>query len=82
MKLNARLIGSMVAVYQVRVGRHPHCTCPDAAKGNLCKHYLYVMIRVLRLDQNDPIVWQRALLTSEAEEVAVLLKLSASDATV
>lgn len=28
------------------------------------------MIRVLRLDQNDPIVWQRALLTSEAEEVA------------
>ncbi|BDA40627.1 hypothetical protein COCOBI_01-2800 [Coccomyxa sp. Obi] len=27
------------------------------------------MIRVLRLDKNDPIVWQRALLTSEAEEV-------------
>lgn len=35
----------------------------------MCKHYLYVMIRVLRLDQNDPLVWQRALLTSEAEEV-------------
>ncbi|KAK9916899.1 hypothetical protein WJX75_008503 [Coccomyxa subellipsoidea] len=63
------VLGATANVYQVRVGRHPHCTCPDAAKGNLCKHYLYVMIRVLRLDQNDPIVWQRALLTSEAEEV-------------
>lgn len=58
------------AVYEVRVGRFPSCTCPDAAiRGNLCKHYLYVMIRVLRLKDDDPLVWQRALLTSEAEEV-------------
>ncbi|EIE26733.1 hypothetical protein COCSUDRAFT_59250 [Coccomyxa subellipsoidea C-169] len=63
------VLGATANVYQVRVGRHPHCTCPDAVKGNLCKHYLYVMIRVLRLDQNDPLVWQRALLTSEANEV-------------
>ena len=32
------------------------------------RHYLYVMIRVLRLAQDDPLVWQKALLTTEAEE--------------
>ena len=57
------------AVYQVEAGRLPHCTCPDFAKGNICKHYLYVMIRVLRLRQDDPVVWQKALLPKEAEEV-------------
>lgn len=57
------------AVYTVKCGRFPSCTCPDFAKGNICKHYLYVMIRVLRLRNNDPVVWQRALLLTEAEEV-------------
>ena len=57
-------------MYQVRVGRFPHCSCPDFAKGNICKHYLYVMLRVLRLRQDDPLVWQKALLLSEAEEVS------------
>ena len=28
------------AVYKVCVGRFPRCTCPDFAKGNICKHYL------------------------------------------
>lgn len=28
------------SVYTVKVGRHPSCSCPDAAKGNLCKHHL------------------------------------------
>ena len=32
------------------------------------RHHLYVMIRVLRLAQDDPLVWQKALLRSEAEE--------------
>jgi hypothetical protein len=61
----------MPAVYRVQVGRHPSCTCPDAAKGNVCKHYLYCMLRVLRLRQDDPLVWQKALLSSEAEEVGI-----------
>ena len=53
------------AVYQVTVGKHPDCTCPDFQRGNLCKHYLFVMLRVLRLDDRDPLVWQKALLKSE-----------------
>lgn len=53
------------AVYEVTVRKHPDCTCPDFQKGNLCKHYLFVMLRVLRLDRTDPLVWQKALLKSE-----------------
>lgn len=52
-------------VYTVRIGRHPSCSCPDAAKGNVCKHHLYIMMRVLRLAPDDPCVWQRALLSAE-----------------
>ena len=58
-------------MYKVRVGKFPQCNCPDfKIRKNLCKHYLYVMIRVLRLREDDPLVWQRALLLSEVEEVS------------
>ncbi len=58
-------------MYRVKVGKFPQCNCPDfKIRKNLCKHYLYVMIRVLRLREDDPLVWQRALLLSEAEEVS------------
>lgn len=52
-------------MYTVRIGRQPSCSCPDARNRNLCKHHLYIMLRVLRLAQDDPCVWQRALLTAE-----------------
>lgn len=57
------------AVPQVTISRHPTCTCPDFAKGNLCKHILFVMLRVLKLPSNDPLVWQKALMSAEVEEV-------------
>jgi hypothetical protein len=52
-------------VYDVTISRHPHCSCPDHAKGNLCKHILFVMLRVLKLSTTNPLVWQKALLTKE-----------------
>lgn len=130
-------------MYTVTVGRHPGCTCPDAQKGHVCKHYLFVQarerrfaaspdflpnhewppmrhekadalvpacscsfrllafpepflcghpfaapvcnlpyhalpavqLRVLRLPRDDPLVWQTALLPSEADEVSCTLLL-------
>ena len=44
---------------------HPYCSCPDFAKGNVCKHILFVMVRVIRLAPDDPLIWQKALLRSE-----------------
>lgn len=36
------IAGSTGNVYQVTVGKLPACTCPDAGKGNQCKHIIYV----------------------------------------
>ncbi len=36
------IAGSTGNVYQVTIGRVPKCTCPDAGKGNQCKHIIYV----------------------------------------
>ena len=64
----------LAAVYIVTVGKYPACTCPDFhSKGNLCKHYLFIMLRVLRLDQSDPLVWQKALLKTEVQRHQRLL---------
>lgn len=63
------VLGATANVYTVVISRHPKCTCPDFAKGNLCKHILFVMLRVLRISDDNPLVWQRALLTKEADEV-------------
>jgi hypothetical protein len=63
------VLGATGNVYTVSVSRHPTCSCPDAAKGNVCKHYLFVMLRVLRLDRDNPLVWQKALLTDEVNSV-------------
>lgn len=36
------IAGSTGNIYQVTIGRIPSCTCPDAEKGNQCKHIVYV----------------------------------------
>ncbi|GLC51966.1 hypothetical protein PLESTB_000568100 [Pleodorina starrii] len=71
------VLGATGNVYAVRICRSPACTCPDYAKGHLCKHILFVMLRVLRQSPDNPLIWQRALLTSEVE--AVLGPLAAAD---
>lgn len=63
------VLGATGNVYTVRISRHPTCDCPDHAKGNLCKHILFIYLRALKLAPNNPLVWQKALLTTEVEEV-------------
>ena len=36
------MAGSTGNVYHVTISKLPHCTCPDNAKGNQCKHIVYV----------------------------------------
>ncbi|KAI7843057.1 hypothetical protein COHA_003231 [Chlorella ohadii] len=55
--------------YTVTICRQPNCTCPDAAKGNVCKHVLFVLLRVLHMSPDEPLVWQKALLASEVDEI-------------
>lgn len=70
------VLGATGNVYSVKLEKRPSCTCPDAAKGNICKHFLFVMLRVLKLPESDPRVWQKALLSTELEE---LLSMSATN---
>lgn len=63
------VLGATGNVYTVRVCRQPSCTCPDAGKGNVCKHLLFVMLRVLKQPVSNPAIWQKALLTSEVQQL-------------
>ncbi|EFJ51142.1 hypothetical protein VOLCADRAFT_103541 [Volvox carteri f. nagariensis] len=63
------VLGATGNVYTVVISRSPSCSCPDFAKGHLCKHVLFVMLRVLRQSPDNPVIWQKGLLTREVEEV-------------
>jgi hypothetical protein len=64
------VLGSTGNVYEVEISRIPSCTCPDSAKGNLCKHILFVYLRVLKCQPRSTIIIQKALLQ---EELATIL---------
>ena len=59
------VLGSTGNVYTVSIQRIPSCTCPDYAKGNLCKHILFVLLKVMSLDPNSPLIYQAAWIESE-----------------
>ncbi|GAX81448.1 hypothetical protein CEUSTIGMA_g8877.t1 [Chlamydomonas eustigma] len=62
------VMGTTGNVYNVTIGCHPGCTCPDKVqRSSVCKHMLFVMLRVLKCGQNNPIIWQDARLPSEAD---------------
>jgi hypothetical protein len=63
------VLGSTGNVYTVKIERVPDCTCPDHAKGNLCKHILFVLLKVMALDANSPLVYQAAWLSSELKHM-------------
>merc|ERR1712008_550782 len=60
------VLGSTGNVYKVELNLMPSCDCPDFQKGRgLCKHVLFVWLRVLRCSEDDPRIWQKALLSTE-----------------
>ncbi|KAF6822942.1 SWIM zinc finger protein [Colletotrichum plurivorum] len=61
------LTGSTGNLYTVTIAQRPSCTCPHFLAGNQCKHWLYVMSRVLRA--KFEYTYQLALLTSELKEI-------------
>lgn len=36
------IAGTTGNIYTITIGKEPSCTCPDARKGNQCKHIVYV----------------------------------------
>ncbi|KAG2389322.1 hypothetical protein C9374_013882 [Naegleria lovaniensis] len=63
------VLGSTGNVYEVSICEKPTCNCPDFKRGNLCKHILFVYLRVLRVSATSYIIYQKALLSAELESV-------------
>ena len=60
--------GSTGNVYNVVFAERTTCSCPDAGKGNVCKHALFVGIKVLKIPSRSPLLFN-ALLPSELKVV-------------
>jgi len=63
------VLGSTGNVYKVQIASLVSCNCPDAARGNVCKHQLFVFLRVLRTPSSSELIYQRGLLSSEREQL-------------
>ncbi|KAI9512842.1 hypothetical protein F5148DRAFT_1160312 [Russula earlei] len=64
-----KVLGSTGNVYSVNIGRVPSCNCPDASRGNHCKHILFIFLKVLQVPQSSDLWYQKALLTSELQNI-------------
>ncbi|KAI0033393.1 hypothetical protein K488DRAFT_47803 [Vararia minispora EC-137] len=63
------VLGSTGNVYTVTIAHLPSCSCPDAVKGNHCKHILFVFLKVLQVSQSSELWYQKALLSEELETI-------------
>ena len=64
------VLGSTGNVYNVLISKFPSCSCPDfTGKNHVCKHLFFVMIKVLHEPKTSLLVYQKALLQSELENL-------------
>jgi len=59
--------GSTGNIYTVTISSIPSCTCPDARKGNQCKHIIYSLVQVLKAPPE--LQYQLSFLPSELEDI-------------
>ena len=67
------VLGSTGNVYTVTIGPLVTCTCPDHSKGNVCKHILFVLLKVVGLPETSPLLYQAALVSQERQELFAML---------
>ncbi len=53
------------ALSKVAIGKECSCTCPAGAKGDICKHHMFVMLRAFGRREDDVLAWQGGLLSNE-----------------
>jgi hypothetical protein len=75
---NFVIMGSSGGLYNVEISQVPKCNCPDFVKRTSgqsssppgpCKHILFVMHRVLKVDQLDAMLYQVSLTCDELERM-------------
>ena len=56
--------------HRVLIGDSQTCSCGRAREGvRLCRHLLFVMLKVMRLSADDPLAWQLSLTEAEIQTV-------------
>eukprot|EP00483_Globobulimina_turgida_P001704 UN01706 len=64
------VIGSSGNIYTVIIGTLHRCSCYDFANSsNLCKHIMFIIIKVLEVGMDSYIVYQYGLMPSELQSV-------------
>ncbi|PYH89719.1 hypothetical protein BO71DRAFT_402836 [Aspergillus ellipticus CBS 707.79] len=61
------IVGTTGNIYKTVIGKVPTCSCPDAKKGNQCKHICYVLVKALKAPSH--LQYQLAFLSSELREM-------------
>jgi len=64
-----KVLGSTGNVYTIIIDKIPSCNCPDASKGNHCKHILFVFLKVLNASLLTHYWYQKALLEVELASI-------------
>eukprot|EP00177_Eucheuma_denticulatum_P007399 GFKZ01013467.1.p1 GENE.GFKZ01013467.1~~GFKZ01013467.1.p1 ORF type:complete len:512 (+),score=58.56 GFKZ01013467.1:270-1805(+) len=71
--IRCAVMGSNGNIYKCVIDLEPHCDCPDFRKRKgtsqqgPCKHLIFIFMRVLKLDCEDPRWWQKCLVQSELD---------------
>jgi hypothetical protein len=53
----------------VQVGERQQCACNKSKTAPLCIHIAFVMLKVLRVPQGNPLLWQYGLIESEINDL-------------
>ncbi|KAJ5812336.1 RING finger domain protein [Penicillium riverlandense] len=61
------MVGTTGNLYKTVIGKVPSCDCPDATKGNQCKHIFYVLVNALKAPEH--LQYQLAFLSDELREM-------------
>jgi SWIM zinc finger len=59
LKETFKILGSTGNVYTVTISHIPSCSCPDATKGNHCKHLIFVFLKVLSVPESSTFFYQK-----------------------
>ncbi|CAB4478251.1 unnamed protein product [Rhizophagus irregularis] len=63
------IVGPAGNVYTVTIAHLPDCNCPDFTKGFLCKHIFFVYLKVLGVNRDSTLIYQKALLSKELRSI-------------
>lgn len=73
-KCDFSVLGSTGNVYTVQIQHVPCCNCPDFQRNqDLCKHVIFVLLKVIGVSSNSPLAFQKAYITSELHELFEML---------